>query len=262
MCRQDETEYVTYTIVTCSATETTPADTAKVKIPKFHGGSASAWLKWSIGFQSLVKKKAWTVDQVANQLLILIDGSLGLEVQRFAEEATEQQLSFDEYYRNIGMLMVPSDYCDDLDTELYTPTKRRDETVQQVSRHLKENVGMFAQLPCKAEVVPDQKQCRYLKRAMPREWQEKFVLSAMHCECLQDMIVYFDRLERSEKVNGRDKQSHKPNDKKNRFHKKESTQNQDSKGNGSGKATVTRTPTVNGARTTRLSPTTRPIALH
>ena len=37
--RNIEDEYVTYTIVTCQASATAPADVAKMKIKRFRGGS-------------------------------------------------------------------------------------------------------------------------------------------------------------------------------------------------------------------------------
>ncbi|OWY91002.1 hypothetical protein PHMEG_00040596, partial [Phytophthora megakarya] len=57
---RDEDDYVTYTIITSPATEHVPADTAKINIPKFYGGNAKDWLRWSMRFKSLAQRKNWT----------------------------------------------------------------------------------------------------------------------------------------------------------------------------------------------------------
>ena len=49
------------------------------------------------------------------------------------------------------MLMVPGDFSEDLDEELWSLTKRCDETVQALSRRLKDLVRLFTVLPTNAE---------------------------------------------------------------------------------------------------------------
>ena len=69
MGQHNEDEYVTYTIVTCQESATTPADVATMTIKRFRGGSAKDWLTWSMQFKSLAKRKGWSVEQLSVQLL-------------------------------------------------------------------------------------------------------------------------------------------------------------------------------------------------
>ncbi|GMF14413.1 unnamed protein product [Phytophthora fragariaefolia] len=189
MGREKEDEYVTYELVTTPATATTAAETAKIKIKKFTGGSARDWLKWSGQFRSLARKKQWTDDQKAHNIVALIEGDLKADVARASQEAIEHNKSFEDFFTDVGLLSVPPDFSDDLDNELWTMTKHRDETVLKFSNRLKENIRMFAELPQDTEEIPEVQQCRYFKRGMPRIWQEKLAASG----------VVYDRLSELEK---------------------------------------------------------------
>ena len=120
---RNEDEYVTYTIVTCQESATSPADVATMKIKRFRGGLAKDWLTWSMQFKSLVKRKGWSAEQLFVQLLTLIEGDQLREVERIASDASSKGLTFEEIYREVGLLLVPADYCEDLDEELWTLTK-------------------------------------------------------------------------------------------------------------------------------------------
>ncbi|CAI5705505.1 unnamed protein product [Peronospora effusa] len=172
MGRNNEDEYVTYTIVTCQESATAPADFAKLKIKRFRGGSAKDWLQWSMKFKSLTKKKGWGADQLTVQLLTLIDGDLSREVERIASESSEKGHTFEDFYREVGLLLIPADYSEDLDEELWTLTKRRDETVQLCSARLRELAQMYAELPQDAQTISENQLCRYFRRAMPSNWQD------------------------------------------------------------------------------------------
>uniref|UniRef100_A0AAV1ULG8 Uncharacterized protein n=1 Tax=Peronospora matthiolae TaxID=2874970 RepID=A0AAV1ULG8_9STRA len=89
MGRNNEDEYVTYTIVTCQESTTAPADFAKLKIKCFRGGSAKDWHELSMKFKCLAKRKGWGADQLTVQLLTLIDGELSCEVERIPSESSK-----------------------------------------------------------------------------------------------------------------------------------------------------------------------------
>ncbi|CAI5742716.1 unnamed protein product [Peronospora destructor] len=69
--------------------------------------------------------------------------------------------------------------CKDLDSELWHMTKKKDETVLKLFQSLQDSVRMFAELPEDAEVIPEVQQCRFFKRAMPRDWQDKLAASGI-----------------------------------------------------------------------------------
>ena len=81
-------------------------------------------------FKSLAKRKGWGADQLTVQLLTLIDGDLSREVERIASESSEKGHTFEDFYCEVGLLLVPADCSEDLDEKLWTLIKRRDETVQ------------------------------------------------------------------------------------------------------------------------------------
>ena len=69
-------------------------------------------------FKSLVARNHRSTDQAASQLMIFIEGELGQDVQTLARQAVEANASFEDFYYQIGMLMVPGDFSEDLDEEL------------------------------------------------------------------------------------------------------------------------------------------------
>ena len=56
MGRQDEDEYVTYTMVMTPSSADLPAETATIKIKKFTVESPREWLRWSYHFVTLPKE--------------------------------------------------------------------------------------------------------------------------------------------------------------------------------------------------------------
>lgn len=106
---RNEDEYVTYTIVMCQESATSPADVATMKIKRFRGGSSKDWLTWSMQFRSLAKRKGWRAEQLSVQLLTLIDGDLLREVERIASDASSKGLTFEDFYREVGLLLVPEE---------------------------------------------------------------------------------------------------------------------------------------------------------
>ncbi|CAI5725821.1 unnamed protein product [Hyaloperonospora brassicae] len=118
--KDDDEEYVMYTIVTCPATDELPAATAKIKIP--------------------------------------------------------------------------NDFSEDLDEELWSLTERRDETIQALSRQLKELVRLLAELPMSTKVIPEVQKFRFFKRAMPKDSHDKVAAADDHCDKLTALVLYFERL--------------------------------------------------------------------
>ncbi|KAI9981470.1 hypothetical protein PInf_009222 [Phytophthora infestans] len=157
------------------------------------------WLKWSAQFQSLARKKQWTDQQKAHNLVALVEGDIEAEFTVAAQVASDEANTFQEFFTDVGLLMVPHDYSEDLDNELWTMTKRRDEHVLKLSQRLKENVRMFAELPLDAEEVLEVQQCRYLKRGIPRAWQDKLSSAGVVYDTFSELVQYFSRLEKAKR---------------------------------------------------------------
>uniref|UniRef100_A0AAV1U4K5 RNA-directed DNA polymerase n=1 Tax=Peronospora matthiolae TaxID=2874970 RepID=A0AAV1U4K5_9STRA len=156
-------------------------------------------------FRSLAKRKGWRADQLSVQLLTLIDGDLLREVERIASDASSKGLTFEDFYREVGLLLVPADYCEDLDEELWTLTKRREETVQRCAARLRQLTQMYAELPQDSQTISELQQCRYFRRAMPPHWQDKLACCGISYETVNELAMYFERLERRERQTGRDR---------------------------------------------------------
>ena len=121
--------------------------------------------------------------------MILIEGELGQDVQTLARQTVEANASFEDFYDHIGMLMVPGDFIEDIDEKLWSLTKRRDETVQAISRRLKELLRLFAELPTNAKIIPEVQQCRFFKRAMPKDWQDKLAVAGDHYDKMPALVL-------------------------------------------------------------------------
>lgn len=55
-------------------------------------------------------------------------------------DAVNTGRSFEEFFSDVGLMSVPTDYSEDLDNELWSMKKQSDETVVKFSQRLKENV--------------------------------------------------------------------------------------------------------------------------
>ena len=132
-------------------------------------------------------------------MVALIDGDLATEVEVIAQDAVEHGRTFEQFFAEVGLLSVPHDYSEDLDNELWTMVKRRDETVLKFSQRLRENIWLFAELPQNAEEIPEIQQCRYFKRGMPRAWQENLSTAGVVFDHLNEFVLYFTRIEKDER---------------------------------------------------------------
>ena len=146
---------MTYTLVTTPATTDAPAETATLKIKKFRGGSAHDWLRWCGQFRSLARKKNWTPEQKAHNLVALIEGDLENEVELAAQKAVTEGHRLEQFFTVLGLLSVPPDFSEDLDYELWHMTKTRDETVLKLSQRLRDSVRMFSEIPEDAGILPE-----------------------------------------------------------------------------------------------------------
>ncbi|GMF30839.1 unnamed protein product [Phytophthora fragariaefolia] len=57
---------------------------------------------------------------------------------------------------------------------------------------------MFAELPEDADIVSEVQQCRYFKRGMPRAWQDKLAAAGVVHDRLNELVLYFTRIEKAE----------------------------------------------------------------
>ncbi|POM60314.1 Gag-pol fusion protein [Phytophthora palmivora] len=134
----------------------------------------------------------------AHSLVAFIEGDLGFEVEQAAIDAINTGRNFEEFFADVGQLSVLVDFSGDLDNELWTMKKRRDDSVVKFSQRPKENVRMFAEFPLNDEEVHEVQQRRYLKRGMPRVWQDKLTAAG----------IVHDREKEGKQNQGRTKDQH------------------------------------------------------
>ena len=78
-------------------------------------------------------------------------------------------------------------------------TKKRDETILALSQRLRDSVRMLDELPKDAEVIPEVQKCLFFKRVMPRNWQDELAAPGMQYDRLNELIMYFSRIEKNER---------------------------------------------------------------
>ncbi|KAE8895368.1 hypothetical protein PF005_g4109 [Phytophthora fragariae] len=118
MGRKHEDDSVTYTLVTTPATNDAPAETGKKKIKNFRGGSARDWVWWSGQLRTLARKKGWSDEQKAHNLVAHIEGDLETEVEVAARDTVNGRQKFEQFFTPVGLLYVPPDFSEDLTNEL------------------------------------------------------------------------------------------------------------------------------------------------
>ena len=125
-------------------------------------------------------------------MLTLIDGDLSREVERISSKSSKKLLTFEDCYREVGSLLVPPDYSEDLDEELWNLIKRRNETVQRCLARLRELAQTHAELPQDAQTISQLQLCCYFRRVMPANWQDKLAL----CGTSHETITEVSQLQR------------------------------------------------------------------
>uniref|UniRef100_A0AAV1TR35 Retrotransposon gag domain-containing protein n=1 Tax=Peronospora matthiolae TaxID=2874970 RepID=A0AAV1TR35_9STRA len=66
---------------------------------------------------------------------------------------------------------------------------------------------MYSELPQDAQTIWEVQLCRYFRRAMPPNWQDKLAFCEISTGTITELAMYFERLERRERQNGRDRQN-------------------------------------------------------
>ena len=66
---------------------------------------------------------------------------------------------------------------------------------------------MYAELSQDAQTIAEIQLCRYFRRAMPPNWQDKLAFCGISYETITELAMYFERLERCERQNGRECQN-------------------------------------------------------
>ena len=88
--------------------------------------------------------------------------------------------------------------------ELWTLTNRLDETVRRCATRLRHLAHKYAKLPQDAQIIAELQQYCYFRRSMPPNWQKKIARCAILYETVNELEIYFERLERNERQTGRD----------------------------------------------------------
>ncbi|POM59804.1 hypothetical protein PHPALM_31410 [Phytophthora palmivora] len=197
---RDKSKLVTFQVTTVEKSTYTDREFVKISIPRFSGGTAQEWLKWSQQFHHLSELKEWTGEDKYLHLRLILDNE-ALDAWEYIAEGKDfgSATVFGKAYAEWGRTYVPATYSEQLEEELFMFAKRRKETVSQFHQRMREVTRMLLNLPTNSMTLDDKSMIRYFKRAMPYEWKRAYDGSGITFKTLPQAVQYFERLEQSER---------------------------------------------------------------
>ncbi|ETN00829.1 hypothetical protein PPTG_17684 [Phytophthora nicotianae INRA-310] len=196
---------VVFQVTTREKTDDEDREYIKVTLPRFSGGTAKDWLKWSHQFTRLCQLKKWQSDEKDLHLqLVLEDEALEAWITASDDLDMNSGTQFAKAYRRWGRMYVPRTYSEQLEEELFMFTKRRSETVSQCNQRMREIARMLHDLPTNPMVLDDKSMIRYSKRPIPKEWKRAYEYSGIAFSSMPQTVQYFERIEQSERRQGKE----------------------------------------------------------
>ena len=163
---------ITYKIVTQAETETTDEESIKISIKKFYGGSPKGWLKWSIKFIELCQLKQWNAVQVYTNLLILLGDDVKAEFKDLVNGQNLANYTVEQVYNALSSsIIIPNDFRDTLEDELFAMKKSKADTVLKFSLKYKEHLRYFPALPVNNEPISGRQQIHFFIKSLSPTWQ-------------------------------------------------------------------------------------------
>ncbi|KAI9985628.1 hypothetical protein PInf_005013 [Phytophthora infestans] len=212
---------VVFQATTRASTYNTEREYVKISLPRFSGGTAQNWLKWSHKFGRLCQLKKWAPDEKDLNLQLVLKNE-ALEAWHTASEDKDMNsvAQFTKAYALWGRTYVPKAYNEQLEEDLFMSAKRRNERMREVAR-------MLRVLPTNPMNLDDKSMIRYFKCAMPRDWRHAYECSGITFSSMPQSVQYFERLEQSERREGQENKgkpkTSKPNKQYGNYHGKNSS---------------------------------------
>lgn len=202
--KDDKERYLTYsiTIRAANAELGLAAEVVTKKMPKFADGSPKDFLEWAYQFKQLAKLKQWNVEDKFLNAAILLEGDIKEE---FDDRAiTDDDERMDEEFNRVlhaaSIVVMPIDYGEKLQEELWEIRKLRNETLSEYSKRFRTLVRMqqtLAELSHTTKMA-EEALCRLYKRGLPFDWQNKYDSSGLVYTTVAALVPYFERIEQGE----------------------------------------------------------------
>ncbi|KAG6579764.1 Retrovirus Polyprotein [Phytophthora cinnamomi] len=161
-----------------------------------HKDDKERYLTYSITLASL---KHWNAEDKFLNTTILLEGDLR---EAFADAAiSDDDVRMDEEFtralRKASIVVLPVDYSEKLQEELWEIRKPRTESLAEYSKRFRALVRMEHTLARLNENSPmcEDALCRLYKRGLPYDWQNKYDASGQVYTTVAALVPFFERIE-------------------------------------------------------------------
>ncbi|KAE8988479.1 hypothetical protein PR001_g22029, partial [Phytophthora rubi] len=202
--KDDKERYLTYSITVRAANKEQGIEEEVVtkKIPKFIDGGPKDFLEWVYHFNQLATLKSWNVEDKFLNTTILLEGDLheAFVDASLTDDDTRMDEEFTRALRKASIVVLPADYSEKIQEELWEIKKARSESLTEYSKRFRALVRMENTLARLNENSPmcEDALCRLYKRGLPYEWQNKYDASGQVYSTVAALVPFFERIEQGE----------------------------------------------------------------
>ncbi|EGZ13617.1 hypothetical protein PHYSODRAFT_316738 [Phytophthora sojae] len=183
---------------------------------KFIDGGPKDFLEWTYHFNQLAKLKHWNAEDKFLNTTILLEGDLreAFEDASITDDDVRMDEEFTRALRKASVVVLPTDYSEKLQEELWEIKKARNELLSEYSKRFRALVRMEHTLALLNENSPmcEDALCRLYKRGLPYEWQNKYGASGQIYTTVAALVPFFERIEQGEqrlhRTSGQDKRNY------------------------------------------------------
>uniref|UniRef100_H3HA67 Reverse transcriptase domain-containing protein n=1 Tax=Phytophthora ramorum TaxID=164328 RepID=H3HA67_PHYRM len=202
--KDDKERYLTYSITVRAANKEQGIEEEVVtkKMPKFIDGGPKDFLEWVYHFNQLATLKSWNVEDKFLNTTILLEGDLheAFVDASLTDDDTRMDEEFTRSLRKASIVVLPADYSEKIQEELWEIRKARSESFTEYSKRFRALVRMENTLARLNENSPmcEDALCRLYKRGLPYEWQNKYDASGQVYSTVAALVPFFERIEQGE----------------------------------------------------------------
>ncbi|KAE8908525.1 hypothetical protein PF005_g16556 [Phytophthora fragariae] len=199
--KNDNERYLTYSITVRAANKEKDIEEEVVtkKMAKFIDGGPIDFLEWTYNFNQLAKLKHWNAEDKFLNATILLEGDLreAFEDASITDEDVHMDEEFTRALYKTSIVVLPTDYSEKLQEELWEMKKSRGESLSEYSKRFRALVRMEHTLAglCDTSPTCEDALCRLYKRGLPHEWQNKYDASGQIYTTVAALVPFFGRIE-------------------------------------------------------------------
>ncbi|EGZ16505.1 hypothetical protein PHYSODRAFT_330575 [Phytophthora sojae] len=133
--KDDKERYLTYSITVRAANKEKGIEEEVVtkKMAKFIDGGPKDFLEWTYHFNQLAKLKHWNAEDKFLNTTILLEGDLreAFEDASITDDDVRMDEEFTRALRKASVVVLPTDYSEKLQEELWEIKKSRNESLSE-----------------------------------------------------------------------------------------------------------------------------------